>query len=214
MTTILFKYLKEGEKFRFTTDTESTVRTAVQVGQTEIYAPIDGENTMGHSMAGGEDVFLKSDKKVILLLGKLPTDQFLLKQKAAEILHYRHIVEEESALKAKEKRDIELDHLRLSFEADFAEVLPMITDAGITYSPHYKTEWEYQGTYIEFQFENKTLKMDYSMKGSYRYEYTKPDTTGSKTYGTWGMEDFIVWIVEKLVDAEPPPPVVENYDVE
>jgi len=66
MKTKKFSELKEGEKFRFEYDFPDTVRTAQQVGKIEIYCPKDGDNTMGHSKAGGEEVYLKSDKLVII----------------------------------------------------------------------------------------------------------------------------------------------------
>jgi hypothetical protein len=59
--------LQEGQKFRFKTDPETMVRRAVQVGKTEIYAPYDGQNTMGHSMESGDEVFLRSDREIILI---------------------------------------------------------------------------------------------------------------------------------------------------
>lgn len=62
-----FNELRQGEQFRFQTDAESVVRTAQQIGKTEIYCPRDGDNTMGHSKAGGEEVYLKSDKEVIMI---------------------------------------------------------------------------------------------------------------------------------------------------
>lgn len=67
MHLIPFNQLKQGQQFRFEEDAETTVRTAQQIGSTEIYCPIDGANTMGHSMAGGEEVYRKTVKKVIVL---------------------------------------------------------------------------------------------------------------------------------------------------
>lgn len=62
-----FDHLKVGQKFRFTWDSEKTIRTCCQIGKTEIYCPIDGSNTMGHSKAGGEEVYSKSPKDIILI---------------------------------------------------------------------------------------------------------------------------------------------------
>lgn len=59
--------LKQGDKFRFTWDSESVVRTAVQIGKTEIYAPKDNSNTMGHSKEGGEEVYSKYGPQVIII---------------------------------------------------------------------------------------------------------------------------------------------------
>lgn len=60
----IFKDLKQGEKFRF--QHESCVRVVSQIGKTEIYCPEENQNTMGHSMSGGEEVFLKNDQLVII----------------------------------------------------------------------------------------------------------------------------------------------------
>ena len=59
--------LRPGDKFRWPTDPATMVRTASQVGKTEIYAPYDGQNTMGHSKDGGEEVYLRSNKDVIVI---------------------------------------------------------------------------------------------------------------------------------------------------
>ncbi len=60
--------LMEGSKFRFVTDSPDRVRTCQQIGKNEIYAPLDDENTMGHSMAGGEEVYMKYSEQPIILL--------------------------------------------------------------------------------------------------------------------------------------------------
>lgn len=55
--------VKEGEQFRFTHDGERIVRTAVQVGRTEIYCPHQNSNPYD----GESEVYLRSNIKVILL---------------------------------------------------------------------------------------------------------------------------------------------------
>ena len=67
MQTKKFSELSQGEKFRFDYETEGVVRTASQIGKTEIYCPRDTVNTVGHSMSGGEEVYVKSDRMVVLI---------------------------------------------------------------------------------------------------------------------------------------------------
>ena len=56
--------MKEGDLLRFPFDPETRVRTLCQKGKIEGYCPYDGQNTMGHSKAGGEEVYTL-DTKVI-----------------------------------------------------------------------------------------------------------------------------------------------------
>lgn len=62
---IKFKDIKQGQKFKFID--ENIIRYASQVGRLEIYAPGINQNTIGHSKEGGEEVFLKDDRKIILI---------------------------------------------------------------------------------------------------------------------------------------------------
>lgn len=59
---VKFCDLKEGQYFIF--PGETVIRRVQQIGKTEIYAPTLSQNTIGHSMEGGEEVFLKSDQMV------------------------------------------------------------------------------------------------------------------------------------------------------
>lgn len=68
MTYKKFNELKQGDQFRFLSDPLGVIRTASQIGRTEIYCPRNGENTMGHCKGDGQEVYLKSDKLVIMVL--------------------------------------------------------------------------------------------------------------------------------------------------
>lgn len=57
--------LNEGQRFKF--PNESIIRTVRQKGRTEMYCPKDGQNTIGHSKSGGEEVFLQTGQKVTLV---------------------------------------------------------------------------------------------------------------------------------------------------
>jgi hypothetical protein len=50
--------LKEGDQFRLAYEPETRIRTLCQKGRIEAYCPYDGQNTMGHSKGGGEEVFI------------------------------------------------------------------------------------------------------------------------------------------------------------
>lgn len=52
--------LKEGDRFRLAYEPENRIRTLSQKGRIEGYCPYDGQNTMGHSKGGGEEVFILS----------------------------------------------------------------------------------------------------------------------------------------------------------
>lgn len=67
MNTVKFNELEQGDEFRFPYESESTVRYVSQIGRIEMYCPRKNDNTMGHSKEGGEEVYLKSDKPVILI---------------------------------------------------------------------------------------------------------------------------------------------------
>lgn len=52
--------LKQGTEFYKPGDPEGRVRYLSQIGKTEVYCPYIGQNTMGHSMSSGDEVFIKS----------------------------------------------------------------------------------------------------------------------------------------------------------
>jgi len=60
-----FRDLAVGQKFTFHVDDD--IRYVCQIGKTEMYCPKVGQNTIGHSMASGEEVFLKSDHEVFIV---------------------------------------------------------------------------------------------------------------------------------------------------
>lgn len=80
-----FNELRQGETFRFNWDAEGVVRTAQQVGKTEIYCPRNGDNTMGHSMAGGEEVYSKSSQEVIIIPRPFPEVTITIKNCPLEV---------------------------------------------------------------------------------------------------------------------------------
>ena len=60
-----FRNLEEKQHFMFLGDVHE--RYVCQKGRLEMYCPAVGQNTMGHSKAGGEEVYLKNDRTVIFV---------------------------------------------------------------------------------------------------------------------------------------------------
>lgn len=121
---------------------------------------------------------------------------------AKAMLSERLRVEIEEADRALEiKRNYEAAVIE-SFKEAFADVIPSLEEAGITFSAHLKAAYHHQGTYIMFQRGENTLYMDYNGPVSYRYEYTKVGEIGRIAYGKWGLEEFILWIYLKLFKSD------------
>jgi hypothetical protein len=88
-----------------------------------------------------------------------------------------------------------------SFKSTFFDFIPMIEEEGIKISAHFKSAYEYKGSFIQFQKGDQLLRMDYQNAIQYRYEYTNPDrdTIGRSVYGTWPKEDLILYIYDELL---------------
>jgi hypothetical protein len=90
-----------------------------------------------------------------------------------------------------------------SFKSTFYEYIPMIEEEGIEISAHFKSAYEYQGSYIEFRKKDKILRMDYHDAITYRYEYTDPHRmTCRSVLGTWPKEDLILFIYDELLTPD------------
>jgi hypothetical protein len=75
--TMKFRDLNEGQQFMFPEEQAiGRIRYVCQKGKTEMYCPYIGQNTIGHEMASGDEVYLKSDREVILIY---PVRQFHLR---------------------------------------------------------------------------------------------------------------------------------------
>ncbi len=107
-------------------------------------------------------------------------------------------MDEKSAAQAKKEFKILQE-----FEIGFAKELPLLKDAGISYSAHYNSQYDHEGTYIKFCFVGQELKMDFSARNSYRYEYTgrrgEAGNYGRMVFGDWNKEDFILFIYTGLI---------------
>lgn len=91
--------------------------------------------------------------------------------------------------------------LRNNFEESFKEVLPMLAEAGINYTAHRQNaRYSHMSSYIKFDLAGKSLKMDFTETGGWRYEFVPYSKDyGTMCYGEWPMDRFIVWITENLL---------------
>lgn len=126
-----------------------------------------------------------------------------LSQRAAQIRKAEADTETAQIAAQKQETDLVKNRLFKAFETAFSTVLPLLKEAGISYSVHYQNErYFHMGTYILFATSTDTLKMDFSGENSYRYEHVKYDHGyASMCYGKWDMDRFIVWIDEKLING-------------
>lgn len=70
-TGLTLRDLNQGDKFRFKSDPETRVRRLSQKGKIEGYCPYDGQNTMGHSMSSGDEVYFLGEGDIILINDEL-----------------------------------------------------------------------------------------------------------------------------------------------
>lgn len=110
---------------------------------------------------------------------------------------------------AAEKKSIavrqHLSFIYQEFAIAFSEMLPVLKASGITWEPCLQDEayfclqdeaYFFKGSYILFRKGDKSLKMDFSNRDSYRYEFQPYDTQGCgrSCYGKWPMDGFILFL--------------------
>ena len=121
-------------------------------------------------------------------------------EKRAKAMYSAKLLEEiEAANRAKEKREAEEASILESFKHTFEDELPLIKEAGITFSAHHKGSYYNQGYYIKFRRGDKFLYMDYNGYNCYRYEYTDINAMGEDVYGAWPKDKFILFLYEGLI---------------
>lgn len=93
------------------------------------------------------------------------------------------------------------------FEKGFQDQLPILKEAGISYSAHLiHRRYSYQGGFIKFSKGGTTLEMQIHDSVSYRYENPERDRMGSMQFGKWPKETFIEWLYQHFFElAEPEP---------
>jgi len=114
----------------------------------------------------------------------------------------------ESERNAAEAKRI-IEQLEEEFKHTFPDLLPIIEAEGITWRGGMQNEnYSHMGTFIEFHYEGRSLKMDFSNRGSYRFEFVPyqggnnyPYYYGKSTFGKWPSSRFIVWLDENLVNS-------------
>lgn len=95
----------------------------------------------------------------------------------------------------------QLAFLHQEFAIAFSEMLPILEASGIAWEACLQNEdYRFMGSYILFKKGDKTLKMDFSNRDSYRYEFQSYDQKGygKSAYGKWDMERFILFLDEEL----------------
>lgn len=121
-------------------------------------------------------------------------------EKAAEIRKAQSEISEQESNQVKAQKDKALALLISEFEIGFADELPLLKSSGISYSAHYNSAYEHEGSYIKFTLKDKTLKMDFSHRAAYRYEHTTPaNPYGGMVYANWEKDRFILFIDEQLI---------------
>ncbi len=92
------------------------------------------------------------------------------------------------------------------FESAFKPVLHLLAASGITYKAHMQDDrYVHMGSYIRFKIHTpigpRYLNMDFNHRQSYRYEFVRyaHDSYGRISFGKWGMDEFVLWIDEKLI---------------
>lgn len=130
-----------------------------------------------------------------------------LAKRALKIKEFKEQVAQQDGAQRQMEYDKVIKRITEEFEAGFAEILPLLKDAGITYKGGTQ-EFNYpsNATYIEFFYDGKYLKMDFNHRKSYRYEFAKKSYTqinyGTMTFGEWDKDRFIVWIYDELINKQ------------
>lgn len=125
-----------------------------------------------------------------------------LKEKAEAILKAE---EDRKALLEEEERQkiIGIKQKLLSeFEIGFKDFLDLIKMEGINYKAQMQDDrYAHFGTYIEFFRGDKSVKMDFNSRNSYRYEFVKHNNDGrygTMVYGEWSKDKFLVFLYRSL----------------
>ena len=200
--------ITEGQLFRFQTDCVGVVRVAQQVGRTEIYAPYRGQNTIGHSKGGGEEVYLRSDNRDVILLPGIDPHSNPITRKAERIRLAKRIEDENNKEKIEREARETRQYLENEFREAFPNVLPLLKELGIEFRGGMQDDrYQHMGTFIEFIHGSRRLKMDFSNRGSYRYEFVEYNRSinghyGNSTYGKWKEDGLFLFLDEKLINID------------
>ena len=122
-----------------------------------------------------------------------------IQKRAAEIRIKKKKLEDVKINMEIKNKQIRLAKIVTEFEAGFESELPLLKEAGITYSPHYTDDD--LNSFIRFEKDNRILDMDFNNRNSYRYEHPENREHFTKTYGEWSKDDFILWIDENLLSV-------------
>ncbi len=130
-------------------------------------------------------------------------------KRALELKKDKESVEQHNDIQRQKEYDDVINRITSEFEARFEDILPMLKEAGITYkggTQHHN--YPSNATYIEFFLGEKSLKMDFVHRKSYRYEFVYKSSpsdyrqNGTMTYGEWDKDRFILWIYDELINKQ------------
>ena len=120
-----------------------------------------------------------------------------LKQQAEEILSAKKHIIDAKKEKEDEKYNFKINFLKVEFEECFAAYLPLLKKEGIKWNPDLQNRRHtHHGSFIEFTKGDKSAKMDFHNRHSYRYEYVPNNSQGNSIYGKWDKEGFILFLYE------------------
>ncbi len=132
------------------------------------------------------------------------TTETQLEKRTREIREAQHNAQDQNEVNQRQEYFHAMLKLRNYFEEKFIDVLPMLAEAGITYTAHRQNlQYPHMGSYIKFSLGDNHLNMDISETGRWRYQYVRYNPNNpygaTMTYGEWSMDQFIVWITENLI---------------
>lgn len=124
---------------------------------------------------------------------------------ADKIRKDRQAVLDEQLLREQQEFLAIIERLQNEFEIGFKEQISLLNESGIKWSAHLNNDkYEDQGAYILFKKGDKSIKMDFNNRVSYRYEYfpyslNEYASKGTMVFGDWDKDDFYLFIDEKLL---------------
>ncbi len=124
-----------------------------------------------------------------------------LSKMADKILKQREDVENERKEKEQAEYKSRIKYYLNEFKIGFKDELPILKEAGIKYSAHFRDiRYEHMGVYILLKKGKREIRMEFSSRTSYRYEYIPNGPHyGTHCFGNWPKEDFIVFVDKGLL---------------
>lgn len=166
-----------------------TTKKGIQISRIEEFLELERQQ-LAAAFAKSDDLISNPNTEPIQLVERAKQ----LIEQAAKVQIANQVVKELELQK-------ERDELILEFEEAFQEYLPLIKDAGITYTGFVR----YADKCIVFQKDDMLKAFDFSSKDSYRYEdsvYKKKQYGSIMCYGAWPKDELIVYLYEAFFKSE------------